>query len=76
MLSYKLDFNSCAIRDGFCKSSHIYIYIYIYIPLESCSYIIFTSKFKKIVNFKKVNRDPEKLPKLEFEILLYLRSLF
>ena len=25
MLSYKLDFNSCAIRDGFCKSSHIYM---------------------------------------------------
>ena len=23
MLSNKLDFNSCAIRDGFCKSSHI-----------------------------------------------------
>ena len=22
MLSYELDFNSCAIRDGFCKSSH------------------------------------------------------
>ena len=25
MLSYNLDFNSCAIRDGFRKSSHIYI---------------------------------------------------
>ena len=24
MLSYNLDFNSCAIRDGFRKSSHIY----------------------------------------------------
>ena len=24
MLSYKLDFNSCAIRDGFRKSSHKY----------------------------------------------------
>ena len=23
MLGYELDFNSCAIRDGFCKSSHI-----------------------------------------------------
>ena len=23
MLSYNLDFNSCAIRDGFRKSSHI-----------------------------------------------------
>ena len=23
MPSYKWDFNSCAIRDGFCKSSHI-----------------------------------------------------
>ena len=22
MLGYELDFNSCAIRDGFCKSSH------------------------------------------------------
>ena len=25
MLSYNLDFNSCAIRDGFRKSSHILI---------------------------------------------------
>ena len=25
MLGYELDFNSCAIRDGFCKSSHICI---------------------------------------------------
>ena len=24
MLSYNLDFNSCAIRDGFHKSSHIF----------------------------------------------------
>ena len=24
MPSYKWDFNSCAIRDGFCKSSHNY----------------------------------------------------
>ena len=24
MLGYELDFNSCAIRDGFCKSSHIF----------------------------------------------------
>ena len=24
MLRYKLNFNSCAIRDNFCKSSHIY----------------------------------------------------
>ena len=24
MSSYKWDFNSCAIRDGFCKSSHTY----------------------------------------------------
>ena len=23
MLSYKLDFNACAIWDGFCKFSHI-----------------------------------------------------
>ena len=38
---------------------------------------IITSKFKKIVNFKKViARDPEKLPEQEFEILLYLRSQF
>ena len=29
MLGYELDFNSCAIRDGFCKSSHICeIFIY------------------------------------------------
>ena len=27
MLSYNLDFNSCAIRDGFRKSSHISIFI-------------------------------------------------
>ena len=26
MPSYKRDFNSCAIRDGFCKSSHILRY--------------------------------------------------
>ena len=26
MLSYNLDFNSCAIRDGFRKSSHIIFY--------------------------------------------------
>ena len=26
MLSYNLDFNSCAIRDGFRKSSHNYIF--------------------------------------------------
>ena len=25
MLSYKLDFSSCATRDGFCKSSHKYL---------------------------------------------------
>ena len=25
MLSYNLDFNSCAIRDGFRKSSHIHM---------------------------------------------------
>ena len=38
MLSYNLDFNSCAIRDGFRKSSHIYIYIYIdYLYLASVS---------------------------------------
>ena len=24
MLGYELDFNSCAVRDGFCKSSHKY----------------------------------------------------
>ena len=24
MLSYKLDFSSCAIKDGCCKSSHNY----------------------------------------------------
>ena len=24
MPSYKWDFNSCAFRDGFCKSSHIW----------------------------------------------------
>ena len=34
MLGYELDLNSCAIRDGFCKSSHIYIYIYIYIYIS------------------------------------------
>ena len=27
MLSYKMDFNCCANRDGFCKSSHIYTFI-------------------------------------------------
>ena len=26
MPGYKWDFNSCAIRDGFCKSSHILCY--------------------------------------------------
>ena len=31
MLSCKLDFNSCAIRDSFCKSGHILIL---------CSYVI------------------------------------
>ena len=33
MLSYKLDFSSCAIRDSFCKSSHIYKHIHIYTKL-------------------------------------------
>ena len=26
MLSCKLDFSSCAIKDGFCESSHKYSY--------------------------------------------------
>ena len=26
MLSHKMDFNCCANRDGFCKSSHIRVY--------------------------------------------------
>ena len=26
MLSHKMDFNCCADRDGFCKSSHIFVY--------------------------------------------------
>ena len=30
MLSHKMDFNCCANRDGFRKSSHIYIYTYTY----------------------------------------------
>ena len=29
MPSYKWDFNSCAFRDGFCKSSHIYVCMYV-----------------------------------------------
>ena len=28
MLSYKLDFNSCACKLGFVKSSHIYVIIH------------------------------------------------
>ena len=36
MLGYKLDFNSCAIREGFCKSSHIYILLIIIEILSSC----------------------------------------
>ena len=31
MSSHYLDFSSCRIVPGFCKSGHIYIYIYIYI---------------------------------------------
>ena len=27
MLSHKMDFNCCANRDGFCKSSHIIIVV-------------------------------------------------
>ena len=32
MLSHKMDFNCCANRDGFRKSSHMYV-----IPLKSVS---------------------------------------
>ena len=33
MLSHKMDFNCCANRDGFCKSSHI-IYIAVKITID------------------------------------------
>ena len=35
MLSYNLDFNSCAIRDGFRKSSHIYYVV----TVTKCWYV-------------------------------------
>ena len=38
MLGYELDFNSCAIRDGFCKSSHILFFILYWIDKISDDY--------------------------------------
>ena len=36
MLSYLLDFSSCAIRDDFCKSSHIFTcYQSLFSPITS-----------------------------------------
>ena len=42
MLGYELDFNSCAIRDGFCKSSHIIILFYsMTVKLSASTFCIF-----------------------------------
>ena len=39
MLSYNLDFNSCAIRDGFRKSSHIFLSLLnLDLGIETCFY--------------------------------------
>ena len=45
---------------GKCIYMYVYIYVYIYIYTYIYIHIYIKSKFKKIVNFKKVNRDPEK----------------
>ena len=43
MLSYKLDFNSCAIRDGFRKSNHILHYIVMNVHTYIHSYVAIVS---------------------------------
>ena len=59
MLSYNLDFNSCAIRDGFRKSSHIYSIVCLRFLIASCvakssymiTYTVVWEKFK-VGNFR------------------------
>ena len=42
LLRYTLYFDSCAIRDGFCKSSHIYIQLY---DVIECKIIFLTLNY-------------------------------
>ena len=51
MFSYKLDFNSCAIRDSFCKcshncSTHVYNYYFGNVIEDEATYVHIT-----LVNF-------------------------
>ena len=47
MLGYELDFNSCAIRDGFCKSSHISFLLHS--ASLDCSAIVKVKNFSTIL---------------------------